>query len=117
MLYGHGVLLTPDHRLVAVEHSGDVLRATLRNGYTRAEVVREVDSVVVEHGVVPDGSLFEELRDGSANEGVVDLDALLDGGPQPAPADGYALFRVGDAVASRDVASAIYEARRLLQSL
>ncbi|MEO2156284.1 MAG: NAD(P)-binding protein, partial [Acidimicrobiales bacterium] len=47
MLYGHGVLLTPDHRLVAVEHSGDVLRATLRNGYTRAEVVREVDSVVV----------------------------------------------------------------------
>ncbi len=117
MLYGHGVLLTPDHRLVGVEHSGDVLRATLRNGYTRAEVVREVDSVVVEHGVVPDGSLFEELRDGSANEGVVDLDALLDGGPQPAPADGYALFRVGDAVASRDVASAIYEARRLLQSL
>ena len=26
------------------------------------EVVREVDSVVTEHGVVPDGSLFQELR-------------------------------------------------------
>jgi len=81
------------------------------------EVVREVDAVVTEHGVVPDGSLFEALRDGSANEGVVDLEALLGGDRQPVPVDGYALFRVGDAVASRDVASALYEARRLLQTL
>jgi 2,4-dienoyl-CoA reductase-like NADH-dependent reductase (Old Yellow Enzyme family)/NADPH-dependent 2,4-dienoyl-CoA reductase/sulfur reductase-like enzyme len=117
MLYGHGVLLTPDHRLISVERSGDGLRATLRNEYTRAEVVREVDSVVTEHGVVPDGSLFQELRDGSSNEGVVDLEALLVGDPQPLPGSGYTLFRVGDAVASRDVASAIYEARRLLQTL
>jgi len=117
MLYGHGVLLTPDHRLISVERSGDGLRATLRNEYTRAEVVREVDSVVTEHGVVPDGSLFQELRDGSSNEGVVDLEALLAGDPQPLPGSGYTLFRVGDAVASRDVASAIYEARRLLQTL
>jgi hypothetical protein len=117
MLYGHGVVLTPDHRLVAVGHSGDALRATLRNEYTRVEVVREVDAVVTEHGVVPDGSLFEDLRAGSSNEGVVDLEALLAGAPQSVSSSGYTLFRVGDAVASRDVASAIYEARRLLQTL
>ena len=117
MLYGHGVALTPDHRLVRVQEADGSLRATLRNEYTRVEVVREVDAVVTEHGVVPDGSLFEALRDGSANEGVVDLEALLGGDRQPVPVDGYALFRVGDAVASRDVASALYEARRLLQTL
>ncbi len=117
MLYANGVTLTPDHRLLAVEPSGGALRATLRNEYTRAEVVREVDSVVTEHGVVPDGSLFEALRDGSSNNGVVDLDALLAGDAQPVSNSGYTLFRVGDAVASRDIASAIHEARRLLQTL
>ncbi len=131
MLYTHGVAMTPDHRLVRVEPAGDgALLATLRNEYTRAEVIRRVDAVVVEHGVVPDEDLYLCLREASSNDGVIDLEALAAGRPQPAfdgiadtAADagaaprGYLLYRVGDCVASRDVASALLDARRLLQYL
>jgi len=122
MLYDGGVVMTPDHRLVAVHDDGSSLRAVLRNDYTRTEVDRSVDHVVVEHGVVPDEDLYLALRPGSTNDGVVDLQALAAGRPQPAFAaagsdPGYLLYRVGDAVASRDVASALLDARRLLQGL
>ena len=132
MLYGSGVVMISDHRLVGVESvegDGSALRAVLRNEYTGDEVVHAVDAVVVEHGVVPDEHLYLSLRDGSANAGVVDLVALAAGDSQPAfrvnpgstsdsgSTDGYLLYRVGDCVASRDVASALLEARRLLQHL
>ena len=121
MLYEGGVTMTPDHRLVAVEPTdGGFLRAVMRNEYTRAEVDRMVDAVVVEHGVVPDEDLYVTLREGSANGGVVDLEALSGGRAQPAftgTDGGYLLYRVGDCVASRDVASALLDARRLLQHL
>jgi len=125
MLYGAAVAMMPDHRLVRVERAGGdaagPLLATLRNEYSRIEVVREVDAVVTEHGVVPDESLFLTMCDGSANGGVVDLEALVGGHPQPAFADieegGHLLYRVGDCVAGRDIASALLDARRLLQHL
>ncbi len=126
MLYGAGVAMTPDHRLVRVEAADDGtgLRAVLRNDYTRVEVERSVNAVVVEHGVVPDEDLFAALRPDSSNDGVTDLAALAAGTAQPAFAGlgggsdaGPALFRVGDCIASRDVASALLDARRLLQHL
>lgn len=117
MLYENGVVMTPDHQLVRVEGSDVRLRATLRNVYTRAEVVRVVDAVVTEHGVVPNDELFHELREDSLNDGVTDLAALVGGHAQPAHRGGYVVYRLGDAVASRGIAAAIYEARRLCQGL
>ena len=67
--------------------------------------------------MVPDDDLYVSLRDRSTNGGVLDIAALTAGQPQPTQSNGYALFRVGDAVASRTIAAAIYEARRLCQSL
>ncbi len=117
MLYERHVVQTPDHRLVRVERDGRRLMATLRNEYTRVESVRVVDAVIVEHGVVPDDELYMALRDGSGNTGEIDIEALAVGRAQLHPDDGFALYRVGDAVASRDIAAAIYEARRLCQAL
>ena len=119
MLYDAGVAMTPDHALVRVERAADGagLAAVLRNIHTRREHVRIVDHVVFEHGVVPDDDLYVSLRDRSTNGGVLDIAALTAGQPQPTQSNGYALFRVGDAVASRTIAAAIYEARRLCQSL
>jgi len=121
MLYEGGVTMTSDHRLVAVESiDNGSLQAVMRNEYTRVEVNRAVDAVVVEHGVAPDEDLYVALREASANHGVVDLEALIGGRAQPAftgTDDGYLLYRVGDCVASRDVASALLDARRLLQHL
>ncbi len=117
MLYENGVRLTTDHQLVLVEADDDRRRVVLRNVFTREEVVRTVDAVVTEHGVVPDEELYLALVGTSANGGVVDLAALTSGRSQPEPADGFVLYRVGDAVASRGIAAAVYEARRLCQSL
>jgi len=60
------------------------------------------------------------LRHRSANDGVTDLDALLAGRTQmpAAPHDGaFELHRIGDAVTSRNVHAAIYDALRLCMAL
>ena len=117
MLYEHDVVMTPDHELVSVERDGTHLRAELRNIFTRTSVSRLVGAVVTEHGVVPNDDLYRELREASANDGVIDIAALTNGDPQPVAGDGFVLFRVGDAVASRGIAAAIYDARRICQTL
>jgi len=60
------------------------------------------------------------LRDRSANRGEVDLAALIAGRPQKLqrnPDGRFQLFRVGDAVASRNVHAAIYDSLRLCKDL
>jgi hypothetical protein len=114
--YAAGVRMTPDHRVVAVRRTADRrLEVDLWNVYTRTTTQRICDQVVVEHGTVPNDELYLDLRAGSSNGGEVDLDAFLAGLPQGVVAnpDGtYQLFRIGDAVASRNVHAAMYEARR-----
>ncbi len=117
MLYESGVVMTPDHQLIRVVRADGALRATLRNVHTRKEIDRSVDVVVFEHGVVPNDQPYTGLREISSNKGVVDIEALLGSVPQPILGDGFVLHRIGDAVASRGIATAIYEARRLCQLL
>jgi hypothetical protein len=54
---------------------------------------------------------------GSGNAGEVDYEALLAGRRQPLMGDGYQLFRIGDAVAGRNIHAAIYDALRLCKDL
>ncbi|UYM04382.1 oxidoreductase [Solicola gregarius] len=113
----HGVDVTLAYRLTAVAKAeGGRLAATLRNEYTRSTVDRIVDHVVVEHGTLPNDELYMDLVAESTNLGEVDHDALLSGRPQDVrtnPAGTYQLFRIGDAVASRNIHAAIYDALRL----
>jgi 2,4-dienoyl-CoA reductase-like NADH-dependent reductase (Old Yellow Enzyme family)/thioredoxin reductase len=118
--YAAGVRMTPDHRVVAIRRRADRrLEVDLETDYRPGTTTRVVDQVVVEHGTVPNSDLYLDLRDGSSNGGEVDLDAYLAGRPQPEGADGggYQLFRVGDAVASRNIHAAMYEARRVAMVL
>jgi hypothetical protein len=81
---------------------------------------READHIVVEHGTLPAADLYFELKDGSSNHGLIDTDALLEGRPQGSvvnAAGRYALYRVGDAVASRNIHAAIYDSLRLCKDL
>ncbi len=114
--YTKGVTITPDSRLKSVRRSGNKLKATFSNEYNGPDIERTVDHVVVEHGTVPLDDLYYELRPHSANNGVLDYDALLNGQPQPGQAElrgSFLLYRVGDAVASRNVHAAIYDSLRL----
>ena len=118
--YAKGVTLTPDRRLRSVERDGNRLRAVLRNEYTDEEETRLVDQVVVEHGTLPAAELFHELAPLARNEGELDLEALIAGRPQAVasnPDGGFMLFRVGDAVASRNIHAAIYDSLRLCKEL
>ncbi len=117
MLYENDVVMTPDHQLVRVKQGDGALVATLRNVHTRQERERTVDAVIFEHGVAPNGEPYMSLREASSNGGVVDIEALIGGRPQPTSAEGFVLHRIGDAVASRGIPAAIYEARRLCQLL
>jgi len=114
--YAMGVRMTPDRRLTRVEREGNRLSATLRNVYDDADETRLVDQVVVEHGTLPNAALFHELRPLARNGGELDIDALIAGRPQQAVSNGegaFMLFRVGDAVASRNIHAAIYDSLRL----
>ena len=107
-----------DRRLVRVERDGNRLRATFRNELTDAEETHEADQIVVEHGTLPADELFRGLRDRSSNRGIVDQGALLEGRPQPGvEGEGFQLFRIGDAVSSRNIHAAVLDAFRLCRVL
>lgn len=117
--YNKGVTLTPDLRLQKVERDGARLRAVFANELTGKIEERRTDQVVVERGTVPVDDLFEKLRAASCNDGAVDLQRLLAGQPQVTddPCDGFELYKVGDAVSSRDIHCAILDSRRLCRAL
>ena len=114
-----GVALRPNTDLVSVERHGDVVCATLRNVFSDAIEICEYDQVVIEHGTLPVDDLYQELVALSSNTGEMDWTAFATGRPQQLADsdDAFQLFRIGDALAHRNVHAAIYDARRLCMSL
>ncbi|MEQ8895702.1 MAG: FAD-dependent oxidoreductase [Roseovarius sp.] len=102
-----------DQRLMSVARKDNRLAVTLVNELTRQEVHHVVDQVIVDMGTIPDNAMFEELRGQAGNDGVTDIDTLLASRPQPRKRKGFELHRIGDALASRNVHAAIYDAFRL----
>jgi 2,4-dienoyl-CoA reductase-like NADH-dependent reductase (Old Yellow Enzyme family) len=79
-----------------------------------------VGEVVVEHGTVPNDDVYTELKAASVNDGALDLEAFSRVGPQTLvsnPHDRYRLLRIGDAVASRNIHAAVFDARRVALSV
>ncbi len=117
----HDVTITLARRLAGVHQADDGgLRALLRSDYADFEVERHVDHVVVEHGTLPNDELYLDLVPGSTNAGAVDHAALLAVRPQTIrtkPDGGFQLFRIGDAVASRNIHAAVYDALRLCSAI
>jgi N-methyl-L-proline demethylase len=116
----HDVSITLNTRVAAIARDGNKLVATLGSDYTELNQQRRVDQVVVEHGTLPLDELYFELKPGSVNLGEVDYQALLAGAPQTVvrnPEGGFRLWRIGDAVSSRNVHAAIYDALRLCKDV
>ena len=116
-LYGSGATLLPDRELAAVLRDGNRVRAELHNTYTGAPETFVVDHVVMEAGSEPNTALYDALSPMAANKGAINLARLARGKSQPMPANGFALWRVGDAVVHRGIHAAMLEARRLCQNL
>ncbi len=114
------VRITLNKRLRRVRRDGNELVAELWDEYGRLAVERRVDQVVVEHGTLPLDEVYAALKPDAINGGAVDLEALIAVRPQAVvrnPDGRYQLFRIGDAVASRNIHAAIYDAARLCLAL
>lgn len=114
--YKFGIKVTFEHEIVRVDRRGNRIVATFRNVVTEAMMDLEADQIIVEHGTLPVDDLYQELRSSSANDGVTDLDALLKNRRQPSeytPEAAFELHRIGDAVASRNIHSAMLDALRV----
>lgn len=111
-----GVRITINSRLKAIAREGNRLLATIGSDYAERVETRLVDQVVVEHGTAPLDELYFALKPLSTNRGAVAYEALRAGIPQPkGQGDGsaFALYRLGDAIASRNIHAAIYDSLRL----
>ncbi len=116
----HGVGIALNLRLKGIRREGNRLVATLHDEYGRRDVAREVDQVVTETGTLPLDEVYFSLKPGSINLGEVDYVAMRTGRPQGVvrnPEGGYRLMRIGDAVASRNIHAAVYDALRLMKDI
>ncbi len=112
--------VTLNLRLKSLERRGNRIVARFFDEYGRRSVEKEADQVVVAHGTSPLDDLYLALKPASLNLGEVDHAALLAGRPQTLvrnPPGSYRLFRIGDAVAGRNIHAAIYDALRLMKDI
>lgn len=77
---------------------------TLRNILTGETESRTVDVIVVERGTAPMDELYTELKDESVNQGVTEINALIQAKPQPF---------ADDVISSRGIHEAIRDSLRL----
>ncbi|MDR3373606.1 MAG: NADH:flavin oxidoreductase [Ancalomicrobiaceae bacterium] len=114
------VTFTVTFRLETVAKVGNHMEATIGSDYGGVSQTRIVDQVVVNSGTRPLDDLYFELKRLSRNRGEIDHGALIDGRPQMLavnPEAVFQLFRIGDAVAARNVHAAIYDALRVSKDL
>ncbi len=109
-----------NQRVVGLRREVGQLCAEIGSDHSDHRTVRHVDHVVVDHGTQPIAQLYFDLKSASTNLGAVDYGALIDGRPQALernPSGSFQLFRIGDAVASRNIHAAIYDALRLMKDI
>ena len=111
------VTFTVTYLLEAVRRSGNQLLAVIGSDYGGIAKEQLHDQIVVNHGTRPADDLYFELKPQSANRGEVSYRKLISGKPQGSAKGGFALYRIGDAVAARNTHAAIYDANRLLRTL
>jgi len=112
--------ITLNQRVLAVRPEAGRLCVEIGSDHSAHRTVRHVDHVVVDDGTAATDELYHALVPASSNVGAVDVPALLAGRPQTVatnPDGAFQLFRIGDAVASRNIHAAVYDALRLVKDL
>lgn len=111
------VTFTVTWKVDAVERAGNGLRALVGSDYSDIQRERLVDQVVINHGTRPLDDLYFDLKPLSRNLGALDHEDLAAQRPQSVtrnPEGQFQLWRIGDAVASRNTHAAILDALRLM---
>jgi len=112
-----GVTFTVTWRLKSAHRDGNRLRAVIGTDYSDFTREQVVDQIVVNHGTRPLDDLYFDLKPRSLNLGAVNHEDLVAQRPQTDilnPDGMFRLWRIGDAVASRNTHAAILDALRLM---
>ena len=115
-----GVNITISKRLKGVKKRDNRLVVSVTSDYSDKTETKEISQVIVEHGTVPLDDLYFNLKKDSINQGVVDYKSLIKGGFNEIaknPKGNYHLYRVGDAVSSRNIHAAIYDSLRICKNI
>ncbi len=114
------VRMLTDRALVGVRAEGNRIAVRLRHAFTRDIEEMTFDTVIADLGLKPLTEVFDGLVEHSANLGEVDHEALVALRPQTPGGtfgDRFQLFRIGDALAPRDIHAALLDANRLCRVL
>lgn len=116
-----GVKFTILRELKRIEKNSDgTLTAFLGMEDERWEESRVVSAVVAETGTAAISDVYDELVALSSNGGEVQIEALINGKSQTSirnPDGKFQLFRIGDAITSRGIHSAILDASRISRGI
>lgn len=96
------------------------LKAFIGSDYGGVAEERYYDQIIVNHGIIPLDDLYFELKPNSSNLGELSHEQLINGEVQSVvrnPEGQFQLFRIGDAVASRNTHAAILDALRLMKDI
>ncbi|MDP1667966.1 NADH:flavin oxidoreductase [Phaeovulum sp.] len=111
-----GVRITINTRLAGVARAGNGVLVRFGSDFAPGwSDARQVDLLVADHGTLANDELYHALKPLSRNLGAVDHAALIGTGevfPARNPGAAFTLYRIGDAVAARNIHAGIYDALR-----
>ncbi|MBK5571099.1 NADH:flavin oxidoreductase [Ensifer sp. SSB1] len=105
-------------RVTSVRRLNNQLVANLFSDLTYRSYEIAADHVVIEQGTLPFDELYTDLKPLSSNDGVIDLRTFVEGKKQlPKGKGAFELYRIGDAVSSRNIQASILDAVRLCNKI
>ena len=119
-LQSKDVTFTVTRRLLGINRAGNRLEAQIGTDYSDFVTTKDYDQIIVNYGTRPLDDLYFDLKPHSRNLGAVDYEAFIQGEPQTLvsnPDGAFVLYRIGDAVSSRNTHAAIYDALRLMRQI
>ena len=114
------VTITINKRLKGITKDGNRLSAIIGSDYSDKIVNKNTSQIVVEHGTLPNSDLYFDLKKDSKNLGAIDYKSIINGKFNEIikNQDGnYFLYRVGDAISSRNIHASIYDSLRICKDL
>ncbi|MFT7583934.1 MAG: 2,4-dienoyl-CoA reductase-like NADH-dependent reductase (Old Yellow Enzyme family) [Cellvibrionaceae bacterium] len=115
-----GIPVHIDLHIERVERKGGKLEITFIHELTDTEHRFTASRIIIEQGTQPTADLYHALRDAACNKGVTHIKSLIAAEPQPERGvweTGYELHRIGNAVSSRSIHAAVFDALRLCMLL
>ena len=110
------VKISINKRIQKINRRGNKLLVTLGSDYSDNQEKLETSQVIIEHGTMPLDQLYFDLKSDSYNLGSIDYNSIIKNiftELKKNNQGSYFLYRVGDAISSRNIHAAIYDSLRI----